>query len=658
MISIGFGQNIIDHYFYGGQYIGSSSGGSAWNIISNIASLGGKVVALGMITGDYGGDIFIEEMKNLGIDISHMDIKKRLKSNAMFIEVPSNYDHNNEVKANYKCPICGKAHWKTRKVFEKFDFSFLEEQEVLLIIDNIKSDNIEIIKKLKEKSKVLIVAQDLGHKYNLRFKKGYELREYFSNIDVLQIKKEVIEFLLKRMDMTIEEFLRECNLLKIIVTNGNEGCCICECVQDEYLEKRYYPSKKYNVVDSSGAGDVFLARYLYKTYISKEIENECFEFCQEGVERVLAGVGAKFNLGIQLKNIESRERCNCICLDRTVRTNKANNNLKFKCLANYEAVKKRIHELQVSGSDEFEKVLNQERTVICVGTGASYISAIYVSQLLLSLGKMAIAIYPYEITKFRYVNIGEILIFTTSGKTYDNRKLAEECCGLFRNVAIRLVTTADKETLIENYPLEVINNSIIYKSNFLYQEHGFLSFWGVFGPVVYLTLLAKRDKDVCLYDLKIIEQRFSYWDNNDGISKCMDLLLEKKCKTIDVIYSSQYKAAAIAMESMFTESGICRCLIHEEKNFSHGRFVISEHIPSDCVVIIKNIKTTEYEKRLIEYFQNQGCLLWILEAETMYSEIDAIIAVYSWMVQYSLRLNRDISKPEYTNDSMKLYKYK
>lgn len=138
MISIGFGQNIIDHYFYGGQYIGSSSGGSVWNIISNIASLGGKVVALGMITGDYGGDIFIEEMKNLGIDISHMDIKKRLKSNAMFIEVPSNYDHNNEVKANYKCPICGKAHWKTRKVFEEFDFSFLEEQEVLLIIDNIK----------------------------------------------------------------------------------------------------------------------------------------------------------------------------------------------------------------------------------------------------------------------------------------------------------------------------------------------------------------------------------------------------------------------------------------------------------------------------------------------------------------------------------------
>lgn len=74
--------------------------------------------------------------------------------------------------------------------------------------------------------------------------------------------------------------------------------------------------------------------------------------------------------------------------------------------------------------------------------------------------------------------------------------------------------------------------------------------------------------------------------------------------------------------------------------------------------MIKNINTTEYEKRLIEYFQNQRRLLWILEAETIYSEIDAIIAVYSWMVQYSLRLNRDISKPEYTNDSMKLYKYK
>lgn len=658
MISIGFGQNIIDHYYYEGKYVGSSSGGSVWNIISNIASLGGRAIALGMVTGDYGGDIFTEEMRNLNIDISHMCIKKRLKSNAMFIDIPSDYSNNNEVTANYKCPFCGKTYWKTRKNFNEFDFSFLEDQEVLLVIDNIKNDNIEIVKELKCKTKKLIVAQDLGHRYNLRFKKEYELRQYFSHVDILQTKEDVITFLLNRMKMTIEEFMRECDILKIIVTNGNEGCCIYEYFQGECSIKRYHPSKSFNIVDSSGAGDVFFARYLYKTFINKEGDNECFEFCQEGVEKVLVGVGAKFNLGIQLKSIESEQRCACTSVNKSIQTTKTNNSRKFKCVANYEAVKRRLHELQISSNEDIEKVFSQEGTIICVGTGASYISAVYVSQLLLSLGKLAIAIYPYEITAFHYANIREILIFTTSGRTYDNRKLAEECCCLFKNTEIRLVTTADKETLKENYPLEVVNKSIIYESNFLYQEHGFLSFWGVFGPIVHLTLLAKKNTDIYYRDLDIIEQRFRYWDNNGEIKECIDLLLEKKCKTIDVIYSSEYKAAAIAMESMFTESGTYRCLLHEEKNFSHGRFVISEHMPADCVVIIKNSKTTEYEKKLIEYVQNQGHLLWVLEAETEYSKIDAIIAVYSWMVQYSLKLNRDISKPEYTKDSMKLYKYK
>jgi len=541
------------------------------------------------------------------------------------------------------------------------DFSFLKDQDILLVIDNIKSDNLDVIRELRTKASSLIVAQDMGHKYNLRFKKGYELRDYFSNIDILQIKEDVIKLLLSRMRTTIEEFMSECNVKKIIVTNGKDGCSIHEYLQENYSMKQYAPFSIYDVVDSSGAGDVFFARYLFKTVICQEEGSNCdiFKFCQEGVEKVLSGIGAKYNLGIQLKKLKNEEKCDCTCLEKSKEsTRKTGSGRKFKCLANYESVQRRIQTLQLNDNEQVEEVLNKEGVVLCVGTGASYISAVYVSQLLLSMGKLAVSIYPYEITAYCSDKIDEVLIFTTSGRTYDNREIAKKSCYLFKNASIRLVTTASKEILEENYPVEVVNKSIIYKADFIYQEHGFLSFWGVFGPIIYLTLLLAKKEKMYEQDLKIIGNRFNYWDNNNEISKCIDSLLDKKCETIDVIYSSEYKAAAIAIESMFTESGTCRCLLHEEKNFSHGRFVISEHSPASCVIIIKGAETTAYEKKLIEYVKKKNHLLWVLEAETEYSKVDAIIAVYSWMVQYSLKINRDVSKPAYSSDSMKLYKFK
>lgn len=659
MITIGFGQNVIDHYYDENEYVGSSAGGSVWNIVSNIASLGGKTFALGCLAGDQAGDIFIEEMKQLGVDVSLMDIKSKQKSNAMFIELQNKYKFYNEVKASYKCPICGKSHWKSRKSIDCLQYSSFKNQDILFVVDNIKSENIEAIRKLKDCASTLIVAQDLGHKYNLRFKKDYELVNYFSNIDIMQIKEDVIKFLLNRMNTTINDFMIVCNIKRIIVTNGAEGCYIHDSFQNNYIVKKYTPSKIYNAIDPSGAGDVFFARYLYKTVVCQKTNNveEIFEFCQKGVEKVVDGVGAKYNLGIQLHNIEIAGRCDCVNLKSCGNLSEKVSR-KFKCLANYEAVQKQLQTIRLSYDERFKQIFRQKGAVICIGTGASYITAVYISDLLVEMGKLSIAIYPYEIKEYCHTDIGQILIFTASGKTYDNIKLANDCIGLFNRATIRLVTTADRKALEENYPMEIVENSIIYNSEYKYREEGFLSFWGVFGPIVYFTLFIRNQDDANDILLKKIIQRFKYWDNDQEICRCVNELLEKECKTIDIIYSAKYKAAAIAMESMLTESGTYRCLLHEEKNFSHGRFITSEHIPSSGTIIIKGRETTEYENKLIEYIKNQAHLLWVLCPETKYSKIDAIIAIYSWLVQYSLKNNRDISKPEYTNDSMKLYKFK
>lgn len=660
MISVGFGQNIIDHYYYQDKYVGSCSGGSVWNMLSNIACLGGETLALGVIAGDKGGEIFNQEMAQANVDISYIDIKKRIKSNGMFINIPNDFLNNKEVQANYKCPNCGKSHWKTRKIYEDIGGLDLDHHEVLLIIDNIRNDNSELINALRKNVKKLYVAQDLGHKYNLRFKKKGDLFNYFSEIDILQIKKDVLKFLLSRMDVAIDDFMIKCNLKEVIVTDGTEGCIIHKYESNIYSNRVYNPNEVYNIIDSSGAGDVFFARYLFKTMIQPSgiKEDEIFCFCQEGVREVLNGIGAKCNIGIKLKKLNDEDLCECsLSKHNEVKKEIVKQKRKFKCVTNYDAVKKKINGLNLNINSNLEEVIKNDGIIVCIGTGASYISAVYVAQLLINHGKFAVAIYPYEIDNFIKLNIGEILIFTTSGRTFDNKKLAKLCSINFKDSSIRLVTTAAPEDLEESYSREIIEDSIIYSSDYSYQEHGFLSFWGVFGPIIYITLLLEKNQKSIRHNLDRINNRFEFWDTCVNFGDFVDSLTISEKQTIDVIYSSKYKSAAIALESMLTESGTYRCVLHEEKNYSHGRFVLNEHIPAGATMIIKDIYTTDYEKKLIKYLESQKQLVLLLECDTEFSEIDAIIAVYSWMIQYAVKVDKDVSKPEYSDESMKLYKF-
>lgn len=659
MICVGFGQNVIDHYFCDGKYIGSSAGGSVWNIISNLASLGCETVALGTVSGDYGGQIFLEEMEKLSVNIEQMIVKKRLDSNAMFIDVPKYYSSTNrDVVASYKCPICGKSHWKARKSFDVNSISFLGGKEVLLVLDNIKDENIELIDKIGFAANKLIVAMDLGHKYNMRFKKSDELKKFFSHIDILQTKLDVMKFLLQRVNMTIKEFMIECKIGKIIVTSGLEGCNIYELSQNQYNVKEFHPREIYQTKDSSGAGDTFFARYLYQIIFATD-ENSpegLFDFCQIGVKKVLEGFGAKSNLGIKLKEVTQQQRCDCNNLSHTTRESAGKT--KFKCLKNYEAAKNKIQALNWCHKDQINDILREKKLVLCVGTGASYVPATFISHLLLLKGIYAISIYPYEINEFMHVDVGDILIFSASGKTYDNIQLVKKCCRIFDFAKIRLITSADKSILLENYTKDIVDNSIIYKTNFSQREQGFLSFWGVLGPIIYMSLLVQNNNEDFSTDIKRIMNKFTYWDSSKDVSNFVKKLLQKDNKTLDIIFSSENKAAAIALESMFTESGTYRCLLHEEKNFSHGRFITNEYIPAAAVIIMTGVSTSEYENELIEYIKKQKQLLLVLEPTAPYPAIDLIIAVYSLIIQYAIKLNSDISNPQYTSDSMKLYKFK
>ena len=52
----------------------------------------------------------------------------------------------------------------------------------------------------------------------------------------------------------------------------------------------------------------------------------------------------------------------------------------------------------------------------------------------------------------------------------------------------------------------------------------------------------------------------------------------KKGNNINIFTGDYTKSSSYDMESKFIESGIVNVVIHEKKNFSHGRFVNYENL--------------------------------------------------------------------------------
>ena len=111
------------------------------------------------------------------------------------------------------------------------------------------------------------------------------------------------------------------------------------------------------------------------------------------------------------------------------------------------------------------------------------------------------------------------------------------------------------------------------------------------------------------------------------------------------------------MESKIIESGIFNCIIHEKKNFSHGRFINFENLNNKISIYFKQKFTSKYEKELLKYLDD-NCVLIESNYDGLLAEFDLLIASQFIIYYIGKILDIDVSKPKYTDDAMKIYFYK
>ena len=117
------------------------------------------------------------------------------------------------------------------------------------------------------------------------------------------------------------------------------------------------------------------------------------------------------------------------------------------------------------------------------------------------------------------------------------------------------------------------------------------------------------------------------------------------------------ESAAIDLESKIIESGIYNCLVHEKKNFSHGRFVNYENLGNNFSIYFKQKSTTKYETELLEYL-GTNCILIESKYDGILAEFDLLIASQFIIYYIGKILDIDVSKPKYSENAMKIYFYK
>ena len=137
-----------------------------------------------------------------------------------------------------------------------------------------------------------------------------------------------------------------------------------------------------------------------------------------------------------------------------------------------------------------------------------------------------------------------------------------------------------------------------------------------------------------------------------------DIIMKmREHKIINLFRGDYTDTACYDLESKIIESGIFNCIIHEKKNFSHGRFINYENLNNTCSVYFKQKSTTKYEQELLKYLGDNNI---IIESnyDGILAEFDLLIASQFIIYHIGKVMDLDVSKPKYSENAMKIYFYK
>ena len=645
---VSIGDLVTDYYYKNEKFLGINGGMTSHNIIANLAKMGIKTAVFGTCGNDMQGKIAIKSLEKLDVDVKNIIILDDVRTRCFHV---SYFDNDNKLSFTSKkrCPFCNNKKWYENSLINTDNIMKIINDDDILIFDNLNDKNQVLIDNTNNKKII-----DLGQYFELENLSDKEIIDKLnSKFEIINFNERVSKYLIKRLNLNNDVGLY--NILKpnfMTVTRGENGATFIS----EGKEYNFELKSKENVIDSTGAGDAFISSIIRDCIKNNFIYNpNIFEKWYENSNKLTAKVVSKMgarghiNALFKVKKIDNE----CSCDNFTYNERK-----KIKrCNININNLETRItNAINSTASNKIDNIaFNENNNCLFIGTGGSYAGAYFAAKITnLLYGCNTYPMYPRDVLYRNNNNIDKVVLFSYSGTTNDIITSVKD----LNKKNIYIVTKGELQNI-------VLKTGILKKNILSYRtssnkgkERGFLSFEGAVAPsAIFLKYYIEKTN----YNVNIenfIKDSINNW--NEKIENIMnkDIIMKmREHKVLNLFRGDYTDTACYDLESKIVESGIFNCIIHEKKNFSHGRFINYENLNNTCSVYFKQKSTTKYEHELLKYLGDNNI---IIESnyDGILAEFDLLIASQFIIYYIGKVMNIDVSKPKYSENAMKIYFYK
>ena len=682
---IGIGDLVLDVYMNEKEIIGITSGMSFSNVIYNITRLlkedkniEFESIIYGVCGNDIAGNIILKEAEESGIQTKYITIKDKKDTRKFYIYLDENSNFLASKKKNY---ITKKESWYSTSMVKKDIPEELLSKENIYVLGSVSKNFRDIMDKIEEvEGKVCL---DLGQTASFRYISLSKLKEMLARkYYIVNLNERVAKYLLTRFGYNEYKELKQIFLTDmLIITKGKEEIEIF--VKDiNYVLKN--ENINYTEKDPSGAGDLLFSHYIVVNILrendmktKKDIKEESQYFTKQELEQIynnankeiynlVSKLGARIGVDIKKPTEEF------VKIENTEEESKEVKEKNIHKLKNaIEKLEERVESALLNYNEKAEAGLellkdlesNKKQKYICIGSGGSSIPSEYTKTIINNTFGVDIqTMFPKEYLETnteKYMDYLNIICFSYSGSSPEIVQLLN---GKYNKAYI--VTKANEDDLkisLKESNVDISKIRIISYNNESSKERGFLSIEGIIVPALIMHMLVEKKKKEDIFELfkkqfeKQKEKVENYFkENNEELKKSF-----KKNNIIDIYYDNYTKPIMCDLESKIVETGIFRCAIHEKKNFSHGRFITLEKYPSDVQIYLKLKKDTKYDNELLKYLSIYSKNLIILEPDEENNNGILELLIYSQLFIYEISklLKKDLSNPDYSEDSMKIYRY-
>ena len=645
---VSIGDLVVDYYYKNGKLLGINGGMTSHNIIANLANMNINTAVLGACGDDLKGKIAMKSLEDLKVDIKNISILTNVKTRCFHV---SYFDNDNKLTfiSKKRCPFCNNKKWYEDSLIDTNDILKNINDDDILVFDNLNDKNQIIIDNTNNKKVI-----DLGQYFELENLSRTEILDKLSTkFEIINFNERVSKYLIKKLGLNNDIALY--NVLKpnfMTITRGENGATFIS----KGIEYNFKLNVKGKVIDSTGAGDAFISSII-KDCIQNDFNynpvlfKKWYENSNKLTSKVVSKMGARghINALFKIKKIKNECTCDNFIYQERKKIKRCNiniNNLKVRTInaINSNAVKK------------MENIdFNENSNCLFIGTGGSYAGA-YFSSIVINLlyGSNTYPMYPRDVLYRNNKNIDKVILFSYSGTTND---IINGVKGMDKK-NIYIVTKGELQKIILKTGVSSKNILSYRTSSNKGRERGFLSFEGAIAPAtIFLKYYFEKMNSSINID-NFIKDRIEYWNKQIGKMINKDVITKmQKHQVINIFRGDYTDAACYDLESKIIESGIFNCIIHEKKNFSHGRFINYENLNNTFSIYFKQNLTNKYEESLLKYLGNDNIVI-----ESMYNgilaEFDLLVASQFIIYHIGNVLNIDVSKPRYSEEAMKIYFYK